>query len=77
MLNTFWSSVAELWCRLMHAEPMWPVHGHYRCRLCWREYPARWEASLFVTAANPGDRLEQPAAGRTSGGAMARPVPTW
>ena len=26
--------IAELWCRLMHREPMWPSHGQYECRRC-------------------------------------------
>jgi hypothetical protein len=35
--------VAVLWCRLMHNEPMWPLHGHYECRTCGRRYRVCWE----------------------------------
>jgi len=34
---------ARLWCRLMHAEPMWPSHGQYECRTCGRRYRVCWE----------------------------------
>jgi len=35
--------IAELWCKTWHRSPMWPAHGHYRCRTCGREYPVLWE----------------------------------
>lgn len=35
--------IADLWCRLMHAEPMWPSHGHYECRTCGRRHRVCWE----------------------------------
>ena len=44
MKKTFLSYIAELWCKSVHASPMWPSHGHYRCRTCNREYPVPWEA---------------------------------
>ena len=28
--------IADLWCRVMHTEPMWPSHGYYECRTCGR-----------------------------------------
>ena len=34
---------ASLWCKLMHAEPMWPSHGQYECRTCGRRHPVCWE----------------------------------
>jgi len=34
--------IADLWCRLMHAAPMWPAHGQYECRTCGRRYPV-WD----------------------------------
>ncbi len=68
MRKTFWSYIAELWCKLMHPDPMWPAHGRYRCPACWREYPVQWEESdgLVVQSDDPrgGDRI-------------VRPVPTW
>jgi hypothetical protein len=30
------------WCRTMHDTPMWPVHGHYRCRTCARTFAVPW-----------------------------------
>ncbi len=35
--------IAELWCRLMHREPMWPSHGQYECRRCGRRYLVCWQ----------------------------------
>jgi hypothetical protein len=34
--------IRDLWCRLMHTEPMWPSHGQYECRTCGRRHRARW-----------------------------------
>jgi hypothetical protein len=34
---------ARLWCRAMHPDPMWPIHGCYRCPSCLRTYPVPWE----------------------------------
>ena len=36
-------AVAKTWCQIMHAAPMWPIHGYYRCRVCHRQYPVPWE----------------------------------
>ena len=38
--------IADLWCRLMHTEPMWPAHGHYECRRCGRRHRVCWEEPL-------------------------------
>jgi hypothetical protein len=35
--------IADLWCRLMHTEPMWPSHGQYECRTCGRRQRVCWE----------------------------------
>lgn len=37
-------AIARFWCRLVHDEPMLPIHGHYKCRICSRLFPVRWEA---------------------------------
>jgi hypothetical protein len=37
------SRIADLWCRLMHAEPMWPSHGQYECRSCGRRHRVCWD----------------------------------
>ena len=38
--------IADLWCRLMHTEPMWPSHGYYECRTCGRRHRVCWEQPL-------------------------------
>jgi hypothetical protein len=40
-----WNKLGEVWCRLMHESPMWPIHGQYECRTCRRRYPVVWENS--------------------------------
>lgn len=35
--------IADLWCRKMHTEAMWPIHGRYVCRHCLREHAVEWE----------------------------------
>jgi hypothetical protein len=37
------TKVGEVWCNFMHAAPTWPIHGHYHCGVCGREYPVPWE----------------------------------
>jgi hypothetical protein len=32
--------IGNFWCRLMHDEPMWPIHGWYECRTCGRQHRA-------------------------------------
>ena len=36
--------IGELWCKKVHARPMWPMHGRYLCSRCLREYPVAWGA---------------------------------
>lgn len=45
-----WSRAGNLWCRLMHPSPMWPVNGQYRCPKCMRTYPVPWEREEPVEA---------------------------
>ena len=40
----FFARLGAWWCRAMHDSPMWPVHGHYRCRACGRNFPVPWTA---------------------------------
>jgi hypothetical protein len=40
--------IADLWCKLMHSEPMWPSHGQYECRTCGRRHRVCWEQPLPV-----------------------------
>lgn len=51
------SRIADLWCRLMHAEPMWPAHGQYECRKCGCRYPVSWQEP---SPAGTRHRLERP-----------------
>ncbi|HXB75186.1 MAG TPA: hypothetical protein VNY05_43540 [Candidatus Acidoferrales bacterium] len=37
------SRIANFWCKLMHREPMWPVHSHYECRTCGQRHRVYWE----------------------------------
>ena len=36
------NTLAAVWCVVAHDSPMWPIHGHYECRVCGREYPVAW-----------------------------------
>jgi len=47
--------ISDLWCNVMHDSPMWPIHGHYQCRTCGREYAVAWE-SPSSTGADAGLR---------------------
>ena len=35
-------AVAAFWCSIAHDSPKWPIHGHYACGVCGREYPVEW-----------------------------------
>lgn len=45
------SGLGGLWCRLMHAAPMWPIRGSYQCRTCGRSYPVPWAGESLVQPA--------------------------
>ena len=32
------------WCRNMHDQAMWPMHGKYICSRCLCEHAVKWEA---------------------------------
>jgi hypothetical protein len=42
--------IGTLWCRVMHAEPMWPAHGQYECRRCGRRHPVCWQEPSPATS---------------------------
>ncbi len=35
--------IRSAWCKSMHKETMWPMHGKYICPRCLLEYPVPWE----------------------------------
>ncbi len=44
-----WNRISELWCRTMHNQAMWPIHGKYICPQCLREYPTHWEGPVTAS----------------------------
>jgi len=48
-----------VWCRLVHHDIMWPIHGYYRCRRCQRSHLVPWEAA--ATQSQAGKALPFPA----------------
>lgn len=36
--------IGRMWCRLMHESASWPIHGHYHCWTCMRQYEVPWTA---------------------------------
>jgi len=77
MIKSFRNSVAERWCSLMHNAPMWPAHGHYRCRKCGHEYPVPWERDRRSTAFGPQSPRVPRAASRPQAGVSVRPAQSW
>jgi hypothetical protein len=55
-----------LWCRLWHAEPMWPIRGRYSCRICGRSYWGPWAGADIAESAcfwiQPKERVVKRAA---------------
>jgi hypothetical protein len=35
--------IRTTWCKSMHNQAMWPIHGRYICPTCLQEYPVAWE----------------------------------
>ena len=40
---SMWNRIADMWCKKMHTEAMWPIHGKYICPRCLREHALEWE----------------------------------
>jgi len=40
--------IRDTWCKSMHDDVMWPIHGKYVCTRCQVEYPVLWETPLPV-----------------------------
>lgn len=56
--------IGTLWCSLMHDSPMWPIHGHYECRICGRKYPVPWSDTTLAGAQPARQPARQPAVPR-------------
>ncbi|MGE5571287.1 MAG: acetone carboxylase subunit gamma [Rhodospirillales bacterium] len=41
-----WFRLRQVWCRLMHPAPMWPIRGFYYCPRCGLAHEVRWEQPL-------------------------------
>lgn len=48
--------IGNLWCKLMHTDPMWPSHGHYECRTCGRRHQVCWEYPMALPIQAQADR---------------------
>jgi len=42
-MTGFRSRIKDAWCLIVHDQPMWPIHGYSRCRVCFRRRPVPWE----------------------------------
>lgn len=54
MFRRIWftfDSKSALWCSLMHDSPRWPIHGHYECGICGRQYRVPWAEAASTGAA--------------------------
>jgi len=67
--STLLTTLGDAWCNVMHESATWPIHGHYHCGVCGREYPVLWEQS-----APDGVGVAQ-AGGLRIGRLPARPTP--
>ncbi len=75
-----WHFLTDVWCYVAHPDPMWPVHGQYRCPSCHRLYPVPWERGSesrlryrrsIAGAATP-DRRRQPSLPKVAEAALNR-----
>jgi hypothetical protein len=70
--------LGSLWCRYLHAAVMWPIHGHYNCRVCYRQYPVLWESTYapttiaIATAAKAGPHTVSKALGSDGSRTLAQ-----
>jgi len=52
-LTSTFSAVGQLWCRAVHRDARWPIHGVYECRRCMRRYRVPWEHEEQADTAEP------------------------
>ncbi len=56
LVKQLWNRIGELWCRLQHPAPRWPVNGHYECPSCLRRYAVVWANNSMQPEAPPVPR---------------------
>jgi hypothetical protein len=66
------AAIGELWCSVMHDSPRWPIHDHYECAVCGRQYPVPWTA-----AGSSGEARLRPPAVSTLRSAIVAVVLLW
>lgn len=57
----------ELWCKTLHRDAMWPIHGKYVCKKCFREHAVPWaspemDATPYQTSASAEASISSSAA---------------
>jgi len=70
--------ISQLWCKNMHSQAMWPMHGKYICPQCLREYPVAWEGPASPADYSPELRKQTlPVSSAAFAGSIThRPVST-
>ncbi len=66
------SGAGRVWCRSMHPAPMWPIHNHYVCPQCQRQWPVRWLEQRETLEAPPVEALRRSATPPQRVAAMTR-----
>ncbi len=64
---TLIDKIGTMWCRLMHGSVSWPIHGHYHCWTCMRQYNVPWTAeprktpvtTIRIPASQPLSQLQR------------------
>ena len=51
LLRSKFSFLGRAWCRTMHRNARWPIHGEYECSTCFRRYRVEWELKTGEAAA--------------------------
>jgi hypothetical protein len=41
--------ISGTWCKTMHRQAMWPIHGRYLCPRCLYEHTVSWEQAGIST----------------------------
>jgi hypothetical protein len=55
-----WNRIGDLWCKKMHTEAMWPIHGRYICKRCLREHPVEWDEQHYASIEPASVRDDSP-----------------